>query len=241
MFQWSGDMISFMNDAARYTGYQDALADWICAQIPDARRVCDAGCGLGFLADRLAGRFEHVTAADISEQALSYLRARAEEENCENLQIVQADLLDYRPEAPFDAMVFCMFGRMEEILRMAKRCCTGTAVVIKKAYTHHRFSVGRIPLSDETAEPAAQVLKARGIPFAFEERKFDMGQPLASLSDAIRFFELHSKDAPGTLTETIIEQRLLRTDSEEFPFYLPQRKSLGRFTIRTADIPEEFV
>ena len=70
MFCWTDDMISFMQDAANFGSYQQELADWICGALPAVRHVCDAGCGLGFLSVRLAERFETVTAADISGQAL---------------------------------------------------------------------------------------------------------------------------------------------------------------------------
>ena len=41
-------MVRFMRDAAGFGSYQTELAGWICSQIPQARHVCDAGCGLGF-------------------------------------------------------------------------------------------------------------------------------------------------------------------------------------------------
>lgn len=77
MFCWTDDMISFMQDAANFSSYQKELADWICGALPAVRHVCDAGCGLGFLSVRLAERFETVTAADISGQALANLHRMA--------------------------------------------------------------------------------------------------------------------------------------------------------------------
>ena len=180
MFRWTDDMVRFMRDAAGFGSYQTELAGWICSQIPQARHVCDAGCGLGFLALQLAQRYPRVTAADISEQALDIAHAQAEEKKVSNLEIVQTDLLAYAPETRFDAMVFCLFGKMPEILPMAKRCCTGRVVVIKKAFTHHRFSMSRVPLRDEVTDRAADFLRERGVRFSLETREFEMGQPLRS-------------------------------------------------------------
>lgn len=97
MFRWTDDMVRFMRDAAGFGSYQTELAGWICSQIPQARHVCDAGCGLGFLALQLAQRYPRVTAADISEQALDIAHAQAEEKRVSNLEIVQTDLLAYAP------------------------------------------------------------------------------------------------------------------------------------------------
>ena len=164
-----------------------------------------------------------------------------EEKRVSNLEIVQTDLLAYAPETRFDAMVFCLFGKMPEILPMAKRCCAGRIVVIKKAFTHHRFSMSRVPLRDEVTDRAADFLRERGVRFSLETREFEMGQPLRSLRDAVRFFEIYSKDAPGTLTRDAVRVRLTETGDAQFPYYLPQKKALGRFTIDTKDIPEEIL
>lgn len=241
MFRWTGDMISFMQDAAAYGTYQKELCGWICAELPEKKRVCDAGCGLGFLSLRLAEWFSHVTAADISEDALAVLRAQAAARGVTNLEILQTDLMAFSPDEPFDAMVFCLFGKMRESLRIAKRCCKGRVVIVKKAFTHHRFSVSSVPIKDEVTDQAAAFLRERGVPFSLSVREFEMGQPLRSIGDAARFFEIYSKDAPGALTEEAIRARLTQTGNTQFPFYLPQCKALGRFTMDTKDIPEEFL
>ena len=229
MFRWTDEMIAFMKDAAAAGSYQKELSAWICEKLPQAGHVCDAGCGLGFLSLQLAAQYPEVTAADISDQALAVLREQAEAQNLSNLHILQIDLLHDTPPMVFDAMVFCLFGHMDEVLR------------IKKAFSHHRFSVSSVPLKDEQTDQAAQYLERLGIPFELETRTFEMGQPLRSLDAAVRFFEVYSKDAPGTLTKDLVAQRLVHTDDARFPFYLPQSKALGRFTIQTKDIPEEFL
>ena len=50
-----------------------------------------------------------------------------------------------------------------------------------------------------------------------------------------------TKDAPGTLTREAVRARLTETGDAQFPYYLPQKKALGRFTIDTKDIPEEIL
>ena len=90
-------------------------------------------------------------------------------------------------------------------------------------------------------EQAADFLRAQGVPFQLETKTFDMGQPLRSLDDAVRFFEIYSKDAPGTITRETVLPRLRETGDDVFPYYLPQEKALGRFTIDTKDIPEELL
>ena len=191
-------------DDARFDGDREALLERMRAEGIDPCMTVGANMEMNEKAVALAQRYPRVTAADISEQALDIAHAQAEEKRVSNLEIVQTDLLAYAPETRFDAMVFCLFGKMPEILPIAKRCCAGRIVVIKKAFTHHRFSMSRVPLRDEVTDRAADFLRERGVRFSLETREFEMGQPLRSLRDAVRFFEIYSKDAPGTLTREAV-------------------------------------
>ena len=78
MFLWKPDMIRFMRDASEHTGYHADLAARIVPHLKEGARVCDAGCGLGYLSLALAPLAAQVTAVDRNADALSVLR-----ENCE--------------------------------------------------------------------------------------------------------------------------------------------------------------
>lgn len=90
-------------------------------------------------------------------------------------------------------------------------------------------------------DQAAGLSARAGVPFQLETKTFDMGQPLRSLDDAVRFFEIYSKDAPGTITLETVLPRLRETGDDVFPYYLPQEKALGRFILDAKAIPEEFL
>ena len=59
------------------------------------------------------------------------------------------------PKEPYDAMVFCLFGRTEDTLRIAKKQCRGKIFLVKSDYSHHRFSAGKVSLGEYTAGSAA--------------------------------------------------------------------------------------
>ena len=235
---WTEESIAFLRDAANMSDYYRVIAEHIAPQLPENAHVCDAGCGIGLLSLALLPHCAAVTAVDADALAVRTMR---ESLPARGIRVLCGDVERLVPEEPYDAMVFCLFGKMPEILPMAKRCCTGRVVVIKKAFTHHRFSMSRVPLRDEVTDRAADFLRERGVRFSLETREFEMGQPLRSLRDAVRFFEIYSKDAPGTLTREAVRARLTETGDAQFPYYLPQKKALGRFTIDTKDIPEEIL
>ena len=134
-------------------------------------------------------------------------------------------------------MVFCFFGSLAEILPVARRQCAKTLVIIKKNYELHRFSLTAQPIRGETAPAACEALRAMGIPFRFDARELEHGQPFASLDEAVQFFRIYSKDeAPGAVTPEAVLPRLQKTGDDAFPYYLPQIKRLGILTIKMEDL-----
>ena len=134
-------------------------------------------------------------------------------------------------------MIFCFFGSLEEILPVARRQCRKTLIIIKKNYALHRFSLTVQPLRGETAQDARETLRAMGIPFLFDARELEHGQPFASLADAVRFFRIYSKDeVPDTITPEAVLPRLQETDDPRYPYYLPQIKRLGILRIQMEDL-----
>ena len=117
------------------------------------------------------------------------------------------------------------------------RQCAKTLVIIKKNYELHRFSLTAQPICGETAPTACEALRAMGVPFLFDARELEHGQPFASLDEAVQFFRIYSKDeAPGAVTPEAVLPRLQKTGDDAFPYYLPQIKRLGILTIKMEDL-----
>jgi SAM-dependent methyltransferase len=239
MFRWDADRIRLMADASEYGDYNDRLAEILSGLLPGADSVCDAGCGLGYLACAMAGRFGSVRAVEISPEAFAVLAKLAQ--GCENVTPVLGDAAQCPPRTPYDAMVFSFFGRLREILKIGRAQCRGTLAIIKKDYDRHRFSLSDVPLTDETASDAAGLLEKMKIPYRREARELEMGQPFRSLQDAALFFRSYSRDErPETITPEKAAPRLQQTGRADFPYYLPQARRLGILLVETADIPNDW-
>lgn len=235
MFRWTADMIRFMADAADRNGSAAALSGVLAEELPDGT-VCDAGCGVGGLSMALAERFRQVVAADLSEEALASLRARNRRDN---LTIRRCDVLSDQPETPYDAMVFCFFGSVDEILSTARRQCRGTVAIIRKIGTTHTFSLTpRQRKAGRGFDALCTRLQSMGIPFRTRKLTVDMGQPFRSLEDAVLFFHIYSRDAdPSVITPEAVERRLVRRDDPDFPWYLPATEPVGIALLNAEDIP----
>lgn len=238
MFQWTPDVIRFRVDAAEYNGFDGKIAARILPYLPPGARVCDAGCGLGYLGLALAEGGARVTAVDQSPAALAVLRANAQKRGLQTIEAVEGDLFSLRPPAPYDAMAFCFFGHMEQTLGALKAQCRGKGFLIKKDWATHRFTLGEAPLTCFTFRQACGALDRLSIPYAAETFPLEMGQPFRSLKDALLFFRTFGQAQGGeAVTEAAVLLRLTATGSAQFPYYLPAERSLGMLVVDTGDIP----
>lgn len=235
---WTDETLSFLRDATAHSRYYEIIAEKIAPHLPPHAHLCDAGCGTGALSLALLPYCRQITAVDQNVLALSELSRSLPHAG---LSAVCADIAAYSPSRPYDAMVFCLFGSVEEALCIAARQCRGEVFLIKRDYDHHRFSAGNISLGEQTAQRTEQVLAQRGIPYALERFTADFGQPFRSLADAERFFALYNRNPNTSLTRTEIAARLTAGRNAEFPYYLPNEKKLCLFHFRTQDIPESEV
>ena len=234
---WTPDMIRFMQDAAAVNGCYPALARAVHEILPGGGRLCDAGCGIGSLSLALAPYFSHVVAADASPEAIQALRRSGPPDQVEPRL---CDVLSDVPKQPYDAMVFCFFGTLEEVLRTARRQCSGTVVLIRRTRDTHRFSHSAARRSRrQNLEQLCRALEERGIPFHSREVEVDMGQPFRTLEDAVLFFRTHSRDDdPAALTPEAVQQRLERRDDPVFPWYFPVHERIGLLWLQACDIPD---
>jgi SAM-dependent methyltransferase len=232
---WTEESIAFLRDAAAMSDYYRVIAGKIAPHLPENAHVCDAGCGIGELSIALAPYCRHVTAVDADELAVKTLESHRPERVAARCGDIEA----LAPDKPYDAMVFCLFGRTEDALGIAGRQCRGKIFLVKRDYSHHRFSAGKISLGEYTAGNTESVLRERGIPYTLERFSAEFGQPFRSIEEAERFFALYNRSESETLSAREIEARLTAGPSEEFPYYLPHQKALCLFTIETADLPKE--
>lgn len=232
---WSPDTIRFLRDAAAVSGYYAEIARRAAAYFPPDAHVCDAGCGLGELSLALLPYCRRVTAIDLCPAPIADLAGRLTPAQRARLEPVCGDILSGPPAEQYDAMVFCLFGTMEEILRAAARC-RGTVVAVKRDRAVHRFTAGGRDIAGYSGEAAEALLRRLGIPCRTERFTLELGQPLRSLEDAERFFRAY--DSESAFSREEILGKLEKGKSPEFPYYLPNQKYLRLLAFPAGSIPE---
>ena len=233
---WSPDAVDFMRDASEFGDYYERLADVLMRWLPPDGHICDAGCGLGYLSQSLAGRCRQVTAIDCSKAAVSALQTRP---HAENLICRCADLLSDDIAVRYDAMVFCYFGRFPEIMYIARKQCKGKVIIVKRDCSEHRFSLGTVQRHTDIMQVTQDLLAQHAIPYERETISLELGQPFRSIEDAIRFFGLYNC-GNAEISPEAVRKRLIPIDCGAYRWYLPERRKMGILVINAVDIPDLF-
>ena len=228
MFKWTQESIAYMDDACRRTDFHRKLTAELQPYLRETDCVCDAGCGLGYLSLSLAPYVGAVTAVERDSQALAVLEREVKARGIANVTAVQDDVLAYRPDTRFDAMVFCFFGSIEEILAAAARCCRGTVLAVVRNDARHRFSGKSRGPGRHSYDTACRILTEKGISFTTRTASFVFDQPFRSLEAARRFFELYGGSEDW-------RARLVETGDGEFPWRLPSRRDFGLIVFQAGD------
>lgn len=228
MFKWTQERIAYMDDACRRTDFHRKLTAELQPYLRETDCVCDAGCGLGYLSLALAPYVGAVTAVERDSQALAVLERELAFRHIKNVHPCCEDVFVHRPEKPYDAMVFCFFGSIEEILAAAARCCRGTVLAVVRNDARHRFSDKSRGPGRHSYETACRILTEKGISFTTRTASFAFDQPFRSLEAARRFFELYGGSEDW-------RARLVETGDPEFPWQLPSRREFGLITFQMGD------
>lgn len=239
LWQWEPDMIRFMNDASQYGSYDAELAAAIRPYLSPEDNICDLGCGLAYLSMALAPSVKEITAVDINRNVLSAVRDNCAKYSIQNLHTYCVDANALPLEWQFDAMVFCFYGQIDDVLHIAARHCRKHVFVVKRNYSAHRFSVGKHKMDDDNYESTCAYLDRLGIRYEATALCLEHGQPFTGMADARRFFELYSKDKDLSLiTDAFLSEKLQATGREDFPYYLPQPREIGLFHLDASTLPK---
>lgn len=232
MFKWTQESIAYMDDACRRTDFHRKLAAELQPYLRETDSVCDAGCGLGYLSLSLAPYVGAVTAVERDSQALAVLERELALRHIENVHPCCEDVFAHRPEKPYDAMVFCFFGSMEEILAAALRQCRGTVLAVVRDDVCHRFSGAPRAPGRHSFDAACGVLDAHGIPYTAQRAALDFPQPFRTLEDARTFLTIYGGGAPA---EDDLRAKLISTGDPDFPWQLPGVRRFGMIAFSTEE------
>ena len=111
LFHWNEKSILWYQNAATYGSYHEQLAKRLIPHIDPSSRVCDLGCGVGYLTKELSPFVKEITGCDANPKAIEFLRQQIKEHQLGNVEALLADIerID-PPKVPYDTVILCLFG-----------------------------------------------------------------------------------------------------------------------------------
>lgn len=220
MHRWDPQMIRWMCEAMDYGSYNRDLAACIQPYLGKDDHVCEAGCGLGFLSLELAGHVRKISAFDRNADALAVLRERIQEHGLRNIETQCSTLEAFQTAETPDAMLFCLFGMLDEMIASAERLRCGKVITV-----HRRQSD---ELWRSKVRDFCGIGDLRGWQIV-DRNSMDipLNQPFRDLNDARQFMDMYvPEEAERCLTDDAFESVLRMIDHPVYRFELPVTRRL---------------
>lgn len=234
LFDWIGPVIQWYTEASEYTGFSRALAAMLLPKLRGCETLCDIGCGLGLVDFELARSIPHVICADVSPQAIAYIKSRCEAEGVNNLNAVCADGLGL--SGSWDAVTAMFHGHVPTIVPNYLQKARDRLILVV-----HGSAVGttgpegyRIRKCGSVDEAAAW-LDAHSYRYDYEYGELEFGQPHRDFEDAVAYTRTNSAGAPEAELRRHVERTVQSTGRADFPLYTPKTKRFGIFTLKAAE------
>lgn len=227
-FNWNEDTIRWYINAEKHAGFYKKLADVIGPRLRGYKTLCDLGCGAALFDFAIAPYIESIDCVDINETALASVEDRAKQYGQHNIRtrLADSDTLSGNWE-----VVFMSFFGSRELDRYLPLCKKLIAVVASESDTE-LFPRRERNVSRNTVENTVDYLDGKGITYQLTRRAYEFGQPFTSREDAGLFVQTY---APYTSTEearAFLDERLVQTGNQEFPYYIPRLKPVGIFELK---------
>ena len=225
---WNEQSSGWMVDASAYTGFHKALAQKIIPHLKPDDELCDVGCGLGRLDFELASFVSRIDAIDMSEYAISALNREIERTGVKNISACHGDATTL--ERSFDIILMSLYGAIGTEYYL--KHCNRKVIRITGAGNSSGLYPAKHRRTTKNAVPIVQDELARlGISYELELCSFEFGQPLRAWDDAVKFVLSNAPEAEAYEIDEFLNDRIIHTEHDDFPYYLPYVKELGLFII----------
>lgn len=229
-FTWEKERINWFVKASEYTGFHRELAKHITPFVTKDDTLCDFGCGLGLLDMELSRYVKHITAVDVSEDALSSLESNMKNKGITNITILRKDAKSL--QGKWDIGIMSFFGESKQDMKAYRSLCKKKLIqIVNMVNDSTLYPKKHRRTAKITAEKVEKELKELKMHYNLIQADIEFGQPLHSEEDAVAYIEYNAPNASKVEIDNFLEKNLLSTGREDYPFYLPNEKHLGIFVI----------
>jgi SAM-dependent methyltransferase len=252
---WTSEKLENYKRASEYTAFHKRLSVLAEPYLDENWTMADLGCGPGLIDFHLAPMVRHITAIDNDFLAISDLLTRLDDVFQTNKYIadritpVHGDVRTLTDEL-WDVVLLSFFGTDRELLDGVLPRAKKRALI----YAHGRqeaYGFAPLPDNEEDVKFDAHDIEAylNANNYAFKKNVLEMqfGQPFRTIEDIHVFLDKYGggdrdlscidlggvdafdDDAIKRMTD--VEERIVKTDRFDYPYYLPKSISVALFIV----------
>lgn len=178
---WTEEKIGYYETAAKETGFHRDIVDAVERFVGKDESILELGAGLGHATELLANDGYRICGTEAEKDAVAVANRRAGFPLLKQADAYSAEL------EKADAVLLLFFGNLTEEGHLERFLSLARRRIIHLASRHRGYGLsGR----KDTCEETRKFLLSRGLEVETIELESDFDQPLRSIEDAHRFFEL---------------------------------------------------
>ena len=236
---WTPEKIENYKQASEYTAFHKKLSVLAEPYLDREWTMADLGCGPGLLAFYLAPMVASIDAIDNDSAAIEDLKKRldnvalTDRNTADKIRPRLAPIEDLKEGESWDVVTLSFFGVSEEVLGSTLPRAKHRALV----YMHGRPDTEGPFASYPDAEKLSlaeleDYLNRKNLTYKKSVMEMQFGQPFKTIGDIHTFlsgFGDGSEDSERYIAGA--EERIIKTNRFDFPYYLPKSISVVLFII----------
>ena len=227
---WNDRSWRWFESASAYTQYSQQMAELLLERIPRRGTLCDIGCGAALVDAELAPHLQHICCVDISPEILQHVEHHMQALGIQNVSTLCGDGMAL--EGQWDTVMALFHGGTASILKYFSLAKERLILAVHQSHIGHFGPESHKVAKCASVQATKAFLDEIGIHYHLTEHSLEYGQPLQNLADAKDFICAYTTPMTDKELQEYMEQHLVSTGREDFPYYLPKKKVFGLFVIR---------
>ena len=250
--------IKMLKDASDFTAFNEKLALLIEPHLNNQWDMADFGCGLALLDFKIAPHLKSITAIDNNEEIISEVEKTIDYEllkgnvDAGKIQTLFADTRDLASDMTWDIVMLNFYNiPFEELAILIGKARERAIIIVDGKSGNTKFLSESLNRNHYSAPELEEFFTKQGYNYKKNIIEMQFGYPFKNMQDIQAFLQKlrvdesnisKNGDSTGIASNidvnsdfdklvASLEERIIRTNRYDYPYYLPKNVSIGIFVI----------
>lgn len=240
-----------LKQASEFTSFHEKISLLINPYLDSKWNIADFGCGLALVDFELASSVNSITAIDTDEEVLNEVDKKIDEElykgneSAGKIKTLNSDTQNLPDDINWDAVLMLFYNLpYEELDALIERGSRRAIIILDGKSSNSKFNPSSENNNVITAPELEEHLTNKGYKFKKNIIDMEFGYPFKNLKDIQDFLSQFNADFEGEDIASNVnvkedpdklfaaaEERIIKTNRFDYPYYLPNSVSIGIFII----------